>query len=84
MASMITNALVTTETHLTNGGIYQHNIHPPNGIPPFNQPIQSFGWPILDFMNVHATNMVSTNCYVICIGGNVQVVLWEVAIPKLY
>jgi hypothetical protein len=24
MASMITNALVATETHLTNGGLYQH------------------------------------------------------------
>ena len=84
MASMITNALVAIETHLTNGGLYQQYsknnffCYPPNGVPPFNPPIQSFGLPILNFMNVHATNMVSTNCYAICIGRNVQVVLWEV------
>jgi len=91
MALMITNALVVIRTHLTNGGLYQHIFqkesffgHPPNGVPPFNPPIQSFGWPIFNFMNIHATNIVSTNCYTICIGRNVQVVLWEVAIPKLY
>jgi len=58
--------------------------HPPNGVPPFFPPIQSFGWPIFNFTNVHATNMVATNRYTICIGKNVQVVLWEIAIPKLY
>jgi hypothetical protein len=82
MAFMVTNALVATETHLTNGGLYRHIfqdefffvIHQ-NGIPPFNPFIDSFGWPILNFMNVHTTNMVSTTCYTICIGRNVQVVL---------
>jgi hypothetical protein len=46
---MITNALVATETHLTNGGFYQHIFqeeifffNPPNGVPPFMTPIQSF------------------------------------------
>ncbi len=90
MALMITNALVAIKTlnqwwfvatHIPRGIFF---CHPPNGVPPFNPPIQSFGWPILNFTNVHATNMVSTNCYTICNGRNVQVVLWEVAIPKLY
>ncbi len=75
---MITNALVATEMHLTNGGLYQHIFQ--EEIFFFIRQMEYHHLLHLSnhFMNVHATNMVSTNCDTISIERNVQVVLWEV------
>jgi len=84
MASMITNALVATETDLTNGGLYQHIFQEEIFFFIHQMEYKHLLHLSNHFMNVHATNMVSTNCYTICIGRNVQVVLWEVTIRRLY
>jgi hypothetical protein len=82
MVSMITNALFAIERHLANGGLYQHifkeeivlAIHQME----YHHLIHLSNYldgQYLIFQNVHATNMVSTNGYTICIRRNVQVIL---------
>ncbi len=89
MALMITNALVATKTHLTNGGLYKHMfqeeilfvihqmeyhhlIHLSNHL--------DGQYLILQMLSIWYPPIASR----ICIRRNVQVVLWEIAIPKLY
>ncbi len=91
MASMITNALVATKTHLTNGGLYQHM---------FQEEIIFVIHQMEYHHLIHLSNHLDGQYLIlqmfmlpiwyppiaswICIGRNVQAVSWEIAIPKLY